>query len=297
MTSRAASSSTSWSSARPSARHGPRDPEFGDVDLAEQPPAVVADALRRDLDCSGGDLRSQSQGAQGPRGIAGEVDAGSGGPPDTFALDQLERDAGGCQRARQRESRLSAADDQHASCISGGLGRGGHGASWRDVWMLAGVRGSCIRDGLMRGRVRGMLAVARRRIRTAPAPFRLASHGPSCALVYYVWRERLLGGPATTACCVCGGVAGRYRVPRESTPGRRPRRSFIALLLSAGAPTCRCHGGKGGPHDVGATSSGRLAGASPVRGDAWVPGSEAPVRGREAGCEAGRERPHGLQRE
>jgi RNA-directed DNA polymerase len=27
---------------------------------------------------------------------------------------------------------------------------------------------------------------------------------------------------------------------------------------------------------------------SPVRGDAWVPGSDAPVRDREVGCEAGR---------
>ena len=217
---------------------------------------MVADALRRDLDCSGGDLRLESEGAQGPRGIAGEVDAGSGGPPDTFALDQLERDAGGCQRARQREAGYPAADDQHASCISGGLGRGGHGASWRDVWMLAGVRGSCIRDGRTRGRVRGMLAVARRRIRTAPAPFRLASHGPSCALADHVWRERLLGGPATTACCVCGKVAGRYRVPRESTPGRRPRRSFIALLLSAGRRDAPAPGGQDGSGAVGVQVSG-----------------------------------------
>ena len=34
-------------------------------------------------------------------------------------------------------------------------------------------------------------------------------------------------------------------------------------------------------------SSGQPAGVSPVRGDARVPGSEAPVRRREAGCEAG----------
>lgn len=35
------------------------------------------------------------------------------------------------------------------------------------------------------------------------------------------------------------------------------------------------------------TSSGQPAGVSPVRGDARVPGSEASVRRREAGCEAG----------
>ncbi len=34
-------------------------------------------------------------------------------------------------------------------------------------------------------------------------------------------------------------------------------------------------------------SSRQPAGVSPVRGDARVPGSEAPVRRREAGCEAG----------
>ena len=34
-------------------------------------------------------------------------------------------------------------------------------------------------------------------------------------------------------------------------------------------------------------SSGQPAGGSPVRGDAKVPGSEAPVRRREVGCEAG----------
>ena len=35
------------------------------------------------------------------------------------------------------------------------------------------------------------------------------------------------------------------------------------------------------------SSSGQHAGVSPVRGDARVPGSEVPVRRREAGCEAG----------
>ena len=35
------------------------------------------------------------------------------------------------------------------------------------------------------------------------------------------------------------------------------------------------------------TSSGQPAGVSPVRGDARGPGSDAPVRRREAGCEAG----------
>ncbi len=54
-------------------------------------------------------------------------------------------------------------------------------------------------------------------------------------------------------------------------------------------PVARAPRRQGGQRDVtGATSSGQPAGESPVRGDAWVPGSETPVRGREAGCEAGR---------
>ena len=48
---------------------------------------------------------------------------------------------------------------------------------------------------------------------------------------------------------------------------------------------------------IRAIGSGWPAGVSPVRGDVQVPGSDAPVRGREAGCEAGRMRPCGLQRE
>jgi hypothetical protein len=44
---------------------------------------------------------------------------------------------------------------------------------------------------------------------------------------------------------------------------------------------------KGGECRNRATSSRQPAGESPVRGDARVPGREAPVRGREAGCEAG----------
>jgi hypothetical protein len=38
---------------------------------------------------------------------------------------------------------------------------------------------------------------------------------------------------------------------------------------------------------IRSTGTGQPVGESPVRGDARVPGSEAPVRRREAGCEAG----------
>ena len=44
---------------------------------------------------------------------------------------------------------------------------------------------------------------------------------------------------------------------------------------------------KKGRLGIRSESSGQPAGVSPVRGDARVPGSEAPVRRREAGCEAG----------
>jgi hypothetical protein len=46
---------------------------------------------------------------------------------------------------------------------------------------------------------------------------------------------------------------------------------------------------KGVRHDVDeGTSSGQPAGVSPVRGDALIAGSDAPVRGREGGTERGR---------
>jgi hypothetical protein len=44
---------------------------------------------------------------------------------------------------------------------------------------------------------------------------------------------------------------------------------------------------KKGRLGIRSESSGQPAGVSPVRGDARVPGSEAPVRRRGAGCEAG----------
>ena len=91
-------------------------PKLGDVDLGEQPAAVVVEALPRDLDGSGGDLRLESEGAQGASGVAGQIDAGTGRPPHGFALDHLGRDTDAREHARQRQAGDPATDDQHAPC-------------------------------------------------------------------------------------------------------------------------------------------------------------------------------------
>ena len=70
---------------------------------------------------------------------------------------------------------------------------------------------------------------------------------------------------------------------------RGPGRTVAGVLPIRGAPRLlRRHEERMVDMTNGATSSGRPAGVSPVRGYAWIPGSDAPVRGREAGCEAGR---------
>ena len=56
-------------------------PQLGDVDLAQQPAVVVVEALARDLDGSGGDLRLQAEGTERASGVAGQIDAGTGRPP------------------------------------------------------------------------------------------------------------------------------------------------------------------------------------------------------------------------
>ncbi len=45
-------------------------PELCDIDVAEQPPAVITEALARDPDRVGGDLRLQAEGAQRPSRVA-----------------------------------------------------------------------------------------------------------------------------------------------------------------------------------------------------------------------------------
>ena len=91
--------------ARPDAR-----PQPGDVDLEQQPAAVVAEALARDLVA----LRLDAERAQRAHRVAGEVDAGAGGPRHGVALDHLDRGAVARERPRQRQPGDAAADDQHA---------------------------------------------------------------------------------------------------------------------------------------------------------------------------------------
>ncbi len=102
-----------------------------------------------------------------------------------------------------------------------------------------------------------------------------------------------------------GPSRGTSPLPRSGSRGPHLLLVRDAYLRSArlhplcvGAPRLpRRHEEREDRRDVEAISSGRRAGVSPVWGDAWVPGSEASVRGREAGCEAGRDRSCGLQRE
>ena len=91
--------------ARPDARPQPRD-----VDLAQQPAAVVAEALPRDLAA----LRLDAERAQRPHRVAGEVEAGAGGPRRGVALDHLDRGAVASERSRQRQPGDAGAGDQHA---------------------------------------------------------------------------------------------------------------------------------------------------------------------------------------
>jgi hypothetical protein len=88
----------------PTQRQAPPDggPQLGDVDLAQRPAVVVVEALPRDLDGPGGDLRLQPEGAEGAGGVAGQIDTGTRRSPRRFALDHLDRDSDvrerGCQR-------------------------------------------------------------------------------------------------------------------------------------------------------------------------------------------------------
>jgi hypothetical protein len=48
-----------------------RCPQLGDVDLEQQPAVVVVEALARDLDGSGGDLRLRDEGTEGGAALPG----------------------------------------------------------------------------------------------------------------------------------------------------------------------------------------------------------------------------------
>ena len=75
-------------------------PQLGDVDLAQQPAAVVTEALARDLDGSRGDSRLQAEGAECAGGVAGQIHAGTCMAPCGFTLDHLDCDAAARERRR-----------------------------------------------------------------------------------------------------------------------------------------------------------------------------------------------------
>jgi hypothetical protein len=82
-------------------------PELGDVDLEEQPAALVAEALPWDLDGPGGDTRLEPERTEGASGVAGQIHSGTGRPPRRFAFDHLERDAGAARASARAPSRRS----------------------------------------------------------------------------------------------------------------------------------------------------------------------------------------------
>jgi len=91
-----------------------RCPQLGHVDLEQQPAVVVIEALARDLDGSGGDLRLQAEDTEGASGVAGQIHAGTCRPPYRRALDHLDRDAAPREHRRERQTGDTATHDQHA---------------------------------------------------------------------------------------------------------------------------------------------------------------------------------------
>jgi hypothetical protein len=117
-------------------------PQLGDVDLEQQPAAVVAEALARDLDCSRGDLCLQAEDTEGADSVAGQIDPGACMAPCRFALDHLDRDAGPRDHGRQRQPGDTAADDQHAPPIGHRRARSDRRRAERDTGDLVAHGGA-----------------------------------------------------------------------------------------------------------------------------------------------------------
>ena len=94
-------------------------PELRDVDLAQQPAAVIAEALARYLDGTARNLRVEAERAQGARGVPGQIHAGTGGPPRGLALDHLGRGTDAREHARERQAGDPATYDQYAPFVHG----------------------------------------------------------------------------------------------------------------------------------------------------------------------------------
>jgi hypothetical protein len=79
-------------------------PQLMEVDVGEQVPAVVEEALTGDPGPTGGHSALQAQGAQGTDTVGGQVDASPGATPAGFSFDHLGGESGLAQGSGQGQT-------------------------------------------------------------------------------------------------------------------------------------------------------------------------------------------------
>ena len=97
-----------------------RTPHRIEVDLGEEPPAVVQNPLIGHTDRSRRHRIAKAQRLERTHTVGGEVNAGSRRCPGRCALDDLRGDPARTQGAAKRESRDSCAHDQHGRWLGQG---------------------------------------------------------------------------------------------------------------------------------------------------------------------------------
>jgi hypothetical protein len=107
-------------------------PQLREIDLDEQPAAVVADQLARDRHSSVGHCLFEAQGTQRAGGVPGQVDTRPGLVPGGLPLDHLDGESSLGERLGGRESGETSPDDED-SCL-------GH-VGWRLAVGPPAVRG------------------------------------------------------------------------------------------------------------------------------------------------------------
>ena len=100
-----------------------RTPHRIDVDLGEEPPAVVQNPLISHTDRSRRHRIATAQRLERTHTVGREVDAGSRRRPGRYAFDDLCTDPARTQGAAKRESRDSCAHDQHGRWLGQGANR------------------------------------------------------------------------------------------------------------------------------------------------------------------------------
>ena len=80
-------------------------PQLREIDLDEQPPAVVADALPRDHDSSLDDCLLEAQRAERAGRVARQIDTRPRLAPRGLPLDHLGREAGTGERSSGAQDR------------------------------------------------------------------------------------------------------------------------------------------------------------------------------------------------